>query len=128
MKLWHVIYILVRVSELFEKFSDLVNIRYSLLCVTNHSIKVAIKLILFSVSRFKFSDHYRRRVKEICINVSQTFSKLQKGTNKIKKMNASELLTLIRLSFLNVVFRRGEGGWELIWSPLHISRKNLISI
>ena len=48
-------------SELFEKIcclcennSVLVKIRGSLLCATNRCIKVTSKLILLSVSRFKF--------------------------------------------------------------------------
>ena len=49
------------------KYTVLVKIRESLLCVTNRSIKVARKLILPSVSRFKFCPYYKNRVKLIFI-------------------------------------------------------------
>ena len=47
--------------------SILVRIRDSLLCVTNRCIKVTSKLMLPSVSRFKFYPPYKSRVKLICI-------------------------------------------------------------
>ena len=39
----------------------------SYLCVKNRCMKVASKLILPSVSRFKFCPHYETRVKQICM-------------------------------------------------------------
>ena len=62
---------LYELCELFQKqavlcgnYSVSVIISDSLLCVTNHCIKVASKLILFSVSRFKFAL-FKGRVKLI---------------------------------------------------------------
>ena len=54
-----------------KKCSVLLKIRNSLLCVTNLCIKVTSKLILSSVSRFKFCVHYKSRVKQTVSNVSQ---------------------------------------------------------
>ena len=42
-----------------------------MLCLTNHCIKVKSKLILPSVSIFKFCLHYKSRVKQFLSNVSQ---------------------------------------------------------
>ena len=74
MKLWVDICVLAWVSELFQKesvvckkYSVLVKIRDSLLCVANRYIKVTSKLIVPSVSRFKFCPHYKSRVKQIWI-------------------------------------------------------------
>ena len=49
------------------KYGILVKIRVSLLYVTNRCIKVTCKLILPSVSRFKFCPYYKSRVKLIFI-------------------------------------------------------------
>ena len=50
-----------------KKYSVLLKIRDSLLCVTNRCIKVTGKLIWPSVSRFKFCSHYKSTVKQIYI-------------------------------------------------------------
>ena len=50
-----------------KKYTFLLKIKDSLLCVTNYCIKVTSKLILPLISLFKFCSHYRSRVKQICI-------------------------------------------------------------
>ena len=56
------------VNSLFyvKKYSVSVKPRDILLCLTNCCINVTSKLILPSISRFKFSHHYKSRVKQIC--------------------------------------------------------------
>ena len=72
-----VLYALVSYSQnsLFyvKIIAFLLKIRDSLLCVTNRCIQVTSKLILPSISRFKFCPHYKSRVKNKFVsNVSQS--------------------------------------------------------
>ena len=65
------LYVLCELFEIWAVLcrnnSVLLKIRNKLLCVTNRCIKVTSKLILPSVSRFKFYPPYNSRVKLICI-------------------------------------------------------------
>ena len=60
-------WVIQKIGCFMWKYSVLVKIRESLLCVTNRCIKVTSKLILPSVSRFKFCPYYKSRVKLIFI-------------------------------------------------------------
>ena len=71
MKLWSicnlecVMWVIRNIGCFMWKYSALVKIRESLLCVRNHYIKVTSKLILSSVSRFKFCPYFKSRVKHV---------------------------------------------------------------
>ena len=71
MKLWVicilecVMWVIRKIGCFMWKYSVLVKIRESLLCVTNRCIKVTSKLILSSVSRFKFCPYFKNRVKHV---------------------------------------------------------------
>ena len=60
-------WVIQKIGYFMWKYSVLVKIWESLLCVTNRCIKVTSKLILPSVSRFKFCPYYKSRVKLIFI-------------------------------------------------------------
>ena len=58
-----------KIGHFMWKYSVLVKNRDKLLCVTNRFIKVTCKLILSSISGFKFCPHYKSTVKLIYENV-----------------------------------------------------------
>ena len=70
------------------KYSILVKIKESLLCVTNHSIKVTSKLILPSVSKLKFCPYYKSTLKLIFI---------QCNSIKVSLKPIKHLLTVLKL-------------------------------
>ena len=62
-----VMWVIRKISCFAWKYSVFGKTRESLLCATNRCIKVAVKLILPLVSRFKFCPYYKSRVKLIFI-------------------------------------------------------------
>ena len=66
-----VMWVIRKIGCFMWKYSVLLKIRKSLRCVTNHCIKVTSKLILPSISRFKFCPYCKSRVKLILSNVTQ---------------------------------------------------------
>ena len=70
------------------QYSVLVKITKSLLCVTNHCIKVTSKLILPSVSRFKFPLIIRVDKNQFLTNVIQL---------KLFTKRSKHLLTVLKL-------------------------------
>ena len=83
-----IMWVIRNMSCCMWKYSVLVKIRESLLCVTNRCIKVISKLILPSVSRFKFFHHCNNRVKLICIECKSI---------KVSQKTILHLLTVFKL-------------------------------
>ena len=107
MKLWVIcilecaMWVTRKIGGFMWKYSFLVKIRERLLCATNRCIKLTSKVILPSVSRFKFCPYFKRRVKhifkKILISYTTTIFRKQLYNNCIRFFITTYCVSVLQL-------------------------------